>query len=228
MEMKSFYSEREPEVVRVQVYDEETKEITYKMVSFESYVAALKGYSWEKPSYCRIGTLPRGFVDAAIADKNRFKLILELPEMIRPVIHHNRTEGITEQYMISYPGCVFFMDFSNKILKSSKIYAVGEKKELLYQFPFPNVYSTGNICWGSVKLPQIESLKETEIIPEFFFGADNNNDLFSSNYLAKVGGETSSPKSWFKFLNGKEVFPMEYLKPVGVREDLISNFLNAE
>lgn len=226
MEMKSFYTEREPEVVSVQVYDEETKEVTYKKVSFEHYIAALKGNSFVKPSYCRIGTLPRGFVDAAIADENQFKVVLELPEMIRPVIHHNRTEDTIGQYMIPYPGCIFFLDFSNKTLINSRIYAVGEQKELLYQFAFPNVYTGGNICWGSVKLPQIEKLKEVEIIPEFFFGADNNNDLFSSNNLSKIGEETSSPKSWFTFLDGKESFPAEYLKPVGTREDLISSFLN--
>lgn len=222
MQLKSFYTEQEPEVVRVQVCDEDGL-VAYRVISFENYVKALKGSSWTKPSYNRVGKLPRGFVDATIASNQLFKVVLELPEMIRPVIHHNKQN--TEQYMIPYPACMFMMNIEGGYVKGTSIYAIGENEKMLYQFPFPNVHKGGSICWGGVKLPQIGNLKESEIIPEYFFGADNNNDLFSSDFFLKNGEETSSPKSWFSFLGRKELFPAEYLKPLGKREELISKFL---
>ena len=111
--------------------------------------------------------------------ENQFKVVLELTEMIRTVIHYNCTEGIVDQYMIPYLGC-FFLDFSDKTLKGSRVYAIGEQKEQLYQFTFPNIYTGENICWGSVKLPQIEKLKDVEIISD-------GKGLFLAEYLKTVG-----------------------------------------
>ena len=224
MELKTFMTDASPDVVQVQLLNEKSGEVFTKKISFQDYLEILTKSKCVKESYVQIGELPRGFVDATVAKKGYFKVVVELPSIKRAAIHNS--EGKQESYVIPYPMTLMAFSIKNKNMVESKIYAIKNEDALLYQFPFPNCYSDGGICWGNIKLPPITYLKDTNILVESFFGGIYNHDIFSSNHFLVQAVETASPKSWFQFLNGKEKFPNEYLKPVGDKKKFIRRYLN--
>lgn len=97
-----------------------------------------------------------------------------------------------DEFEVPYPHLLFEFNVSNKrvvdtyvyALKASDVFEYGEKHCIdpganLYHFPFPNVGSTGKVCWGLNDLGDIDDFLSITLVIQQFFLAAYNTDLFS-------------------------------------------------
>lgn len=82
------------------------------------------------------------------------------------------------------PNLLFYFSINkNKIVKS-KVFAVKDKIDeitddtILYRYPFGNVFTGGNICWGTNVLPKITSPLQLKGIPYMFINSPTVDDLY--------------------------------------------------
>lgn len=87
----------------------------------------------------------------------------------------------------------------------------------LYNFPTPNVYANGKVCWGNVNLGEFKHLSAMEGVLASFFNNRFNHDLFSGKVGPTYKGPTTAPE-YFKHLTTNEFqedWLIEYELPIG-------------
>ncbi len=124
-----------------------------------------------------------------------------------------------------HPGLIFGINSSGKWA----VYAVrgGDRPQEdtpLYQAPYFNVWNTGNICRGTVDLPESISTEDTARWEENFFASNfTHPNVHQSMKLVK---RKSGPyRFWKSVLDGKyETFPENALVPANITlKDFIKN-----
>jgi hypothetical protein len=84
---------------------------------------------------------------------------------------------------IPFPKLIFLFTVKDKRIKQAKVGALTglrlKENSIIYHYPYSNVHSSGQICFGNNTLPKIESLTELYKIPEIFLSSEMNNDLYS-------------------------------------------------
>lgn len=149
-----------------------------------------------------IGNMPNGYVDAKFFD-NGFDVLLETKEGTYPYLYAG------ECFVIPYPKLLFFFKVRNEKLMESKCFAEGSRQDMLYSYPFSNVYENGNICWGSNAFNSFPNLESVNYLVQTFFSAPNNNDLW---HPERCNGKALSIRQLLDDIKDKEKYPDEYLK----------------
>lgn len=129
---------------------------------------------------------------------------------------------------VSLPGGILFEKVSREAggeLKHVRthIYATRGKRimfnhDRLFNFPTPNVYDNGKVCWGNVKLGNIKHLSAVEGVVNSFFTNKFNSDLFHNKVNTNFPGPTNSALDYLKYLDTNEFnddWLQEYDIPVG-------------
>ncbi|WP_193774770.1 hypothetical protein [Vallitalea guaymasensis] len=155
--------------------------------------------------YRTIGHLPDGYVNGQIGKLGDFKCIVSYKGK-RLLFNYYDIE-----YLIPFPSCVFYFKCKNQKLISSKVFTFKTKSILktskLYTYPFGNVYSNGDICWGGNLLPNLTTLKDIDDVVRLFFCSKTNNDLYNINNTKLK----KSQDKLIKYLVGKKIFPTDIL-----------------
>jgi len=173
------------------------------------------------------GLLPR---DVRIVESIGEQIIIgiEFPRKTWRIVF--QPYGSTEEVFdnVSLPGGIFF----EKLLRepggsykhiNSHIFAFSGKRimfnhDKLYNFPTPNIYGGGKVCWGNIKIEDIRHPSAVEGIVSSFFSNKFNNDLFMSKVNSLFPGPKSSVESYFKYLSEnefKDEWLIEYDLPIG-------------
>jgi len=88
-----------------------------------------------------------------------------------------------------------------------------KETDIIYHSPLPNVYRNGRSCGGSNKYPiRVQDIVESFFIS--FFTADADLKDRSKSYPKNI-------LQLWKFLDGKDVFPIDDLMPFGTVADLM-------
>jgi len=122
---------------------------------------------------------------------------------------------------IPFPYCFFAFIIKNKHIYKTYMYTSVRSLELetdrLYHFPYGNVYSHGEVCWGCVNLPEIRKPMDLVGVVNTFFSSNFNGDLFE-NYSFRhpekyEDGELriDSLYKMIEYVKNKDVFPTEML-----------------
>ncbi|MBO8160585.1 MAG: hypothetical protein H0Z24_03020 [Thermosipho sp. (in: Bacteria)] len=123
------------------------------------------------------------------------------------------TAYFKDRFQVPYPNLIFFLEVESEKITNSTVVAVKDtvinRETQLFHYPFSNVYSNTKICWGTIGLGdfKIKEPRQLEMVPELFFGAENNNDLYVNK---------KPLRQLFEELETKEVFPIELLRPIGI------------
>lgn len=214
--------------VLLQVADD-CGQVIQKRVTFEDYLEALNGSVTEGEEFATLGTLPKGYFNGAVAKTANSKAVrvsVVVPAGVRPLFFQN------EEYMVPFPTLVFFGE-SNKdgrwvetrcfAIKGDGTFPTG--KEKLLNYPFGNVYDSGQICWGGNNLPPAQSMADMDALVALFLGSPTNNDLWRQERFCVALDDApylSSQRALLEELKEKKSFPTELLKSVGkMLKDLI-------
>lgn len=187
---------------------EEEKEITYNRL------IEVINYSTLEAEYIRIGDLPVGYVDSSIGTKgNSFNVIVRVPANIRIMSYFG------DNYLIPFPETVFFLRAKKGELQAGcSVFAIRESERnesniQLYNYPFGNVYSEGEICWGNISFPYIENMKAAEKCIALFYEAETNDDLYQVGKNVVKQMEFVHQRGLIEALRDKDKFPDEWLVP---------------
>jgi len=157
---------------------------------------------------------------------NMYSVVIEIPPGRRNLSWAGSSDPI-EVVGVSVPASLFFFQLIKRegkfYLNQAHAFALkGDRllfsKDVLYAFPFPNVYPEDDkICWGenNMKAP-LKSLAGIEGFVRTYFGTPFNSDLFDYSKLSKdfpwkEAGNLNIRK-YFKFL-AENSFNTDWLVP---------------
>lgn len=162
--------------------------------------------------------LPKNLLDVKFAeiDPLTAEIYLFIPEKIRRVMYEETL------YEVPFPNMIMKISVVNKkitqtsLLCVSKDFTYEEAKKAVclnqeityFVFPFGNVSDTGDVCWGTNRLPDISSIHDVEIIPSMFVDAPTNSDYYDAG---RTRLHYENIRKLYDELSGKEEFPYEIL-----------------
>lgn len=164
--------------------------------------------------YSQVGQIPKGYVDMAYSDSSHFKVVLRYPSVVRPYYYSISKKD--RLFLIPFPETLFCFDIGGR--RTQYCFAVNDKEQVC-DYPFPNVYSSGKICWGGNTLPNISSLTDVESMAELFFNAPFNGHLYTSESTTL----NTSIEGLLRHLETMDRFPSEILVS---KNELVSNVTN--
>lgn len=157
-----------------------------------------------------VGRIPFGYYDAAVGSKNG-KFCAEAVTVLpagKQIIQYEES-----RYDICMPSLVFCFVVVEGRIQNAKVYAVmdekPEDKSRLYRYPFGNVSETGNVCWGSNRLPLVKELKDLEEAMMLFIQSGTNSDYFKSKEYC--GHEDMTLRQLYEMLKDLDSYPEKYL-----------------
>ena len=176
------YPDRAIDTVKIIFLDEEAGTKSVKYLSAENYAAVVRAGIYSNKVY-RVGMLPAGYYDAAIAENETgfvCKAILTLPKRIQHITY------MKTAYEMEMPPTVFAFEVSGGRVECTRVFCMEEELPLaesaLYQFPLGNVApGAGTVCWGANELPTVECLKDLEKMVISFWSSPFNSDHYRVN-----------------------------------------------
>lgn len=135
---------------------------------------------------------------------------------LRPIHFSSRDLGGQVSKVVPYPGLIFMATENGWHVFAYKKAGRPNLKTRLYQAPLFNVYTSGNICTGSVKLPDHGTDAPTSAWEDaFFLSWFTHPNVREPGKLLKY--ETGTYGFWKDMLNGKfQKFPNHVLVSLGV------------
>ena len=175
-----------------------------KTISLADYFDLFNQSLEREASYVNINPLhmPNGYIKGLFADENTYKLLWKVKGKNRQLIH---TSG---HYRVPFPDLVFLLCVKNNVITKKRVWAVDNEGQM-YQYPFGNVDTSGNICMGNIST-RIEN-GASSFEEDFFLGI-TNNDYFSEEGSHIV--PMWSQEKLLRELSKEKVFPQRWLKKV--------------
>lgn len=202
----------------------------FKDIEAESLLKLLKGSAYNIFNETKSFVLPETgqyfqYGDISIDQQSHTTFHL-VPGKVRDFLF------VDEVFKVPFPNLLFKFDVEQKKIVNTSVYCV--KKESIsyfagrdrvsstpkiYRFPFPNVSSTGRVCWGNNRsqVNSIETILDLDYLIEIFFMSAFNVDHFNHNDFNIPTIDFASMKreqqivSLINYLSEYESFPEDIL-----------------
>ena len=160
-------------------------------------------------SYLRIGEMPEGYVDGAVAPSDgSMKVAVRFPAGMRQYNYCGRI------FLVPQPDMLCLASSVANHLVNLWVYAVGEGDKL-FHYPTANVYTDGRVCLGTTERPEFQTIKDAEKLLPYYYGTEFNNDLYRPGLTVIDGPGFTNQEGLLRALQGKDVFPEEWMVPMG-------------
>ncbi|QPA61242.1 hypothetical protein [Lysinibacillus sphaericus] len=92
---------------------------------------------------------------------------------------------------VGHPKLLAKIEVVDEKFQSMSLFAIKDGEDILYKYPYSNVYDSGKVCWHVMDRNTIISLKEIEMLPMMFLSTPNNSHLNSKtlNLYLKYQGK---------------------------------------
>ena len=181
-----------------------------RIVTVASVVKALCNSALQQRVNVAVGQIPFGYYDAQVSEEQgKFSadMVAVLPAG-KQMMQYEET-----LYDVSVPSLVFCFSVTREKIMRTRVYAMRDEtptdKSCLYQYPFGNVNSVGQVCWGGNNLPSVRSLKGLEEAMMLFIQSPCNSDYFRGKEYC--GHAEISLRELFEKLKDEDVYPEDYL-----------------
>lgn len=202
MEIISYISSDKYDEVLCVIRDKGTE--TKKTISLKDYIRAVQDIQTNE-TVCRVGKLPRGFLDGGVND-HMMEAIIAVPAGKRTFTY------LGKDYLIPFPELVFHFVAVDGVVNVSR--CAVKDGEYVRPYPFGNVYNDMRICWGGNALPRLSYLKDFDKLVELFFSAGTNNDLYQRPRIIIDGKERHlDQRELVEYVSRFDTFPVEALRP---------------
>lgn len=168
--------------------------------------------------YFMLGDVPRGYIDARIAEIDPLSsiILLYIEEGKRTIFYEN------SKFAIPMPNMLMKINIMKEMMLEAKIFCLSKdmtKRKVqnsireneqftCYQYPFGNVHDDGRICWGSNAIKPLKKMKDVESLPIVFLDTPSNDDYYGPERTT-LG--CKDVRLLYKTLETKESFPYEIL-----------------
>lgn len=92
---------------------------------------------------------------------------------------------------IGHPKLLAKIEVVDEKFQSMSLFAIKDGEDILYKYPYSNVFGSGQVCWHVMEKNAPISLKEIEMLPMMFLSTPNNSHLNSEtlNLYLKYQGK---------------------------------------
>lgn len=150
---------------------------------------------------------------------DELRVVVTSDAITAPATYHDRTTKEDSGYIIPYPKLLFCLIFNvnSGVLQNAQVFALkddnAENNPDLYVFPYSNVYTNGNICFGGnvFKLNDERLDLAVSSLIEMFYATPYNGDLYR---MSNSGFLSETLKILFEKMNGEKIFPKDKLVPL--------------
>jgi len=159
--------------------------------------------------------LPRGTLHYSKDDAGlRSYIFFEVQPHNRRVYYH---EAVIED--IPFPRLIFGFALITKgekheiakvMVGALEHQSITNEDAEVYFYPYTNVDSNFDICWGGQRLPSIERVSQLTTIPELFFNSPNSDCYYSTSNVSNL-----TYRDLVEQVKGTE-FPDHYLRKTGM------------
>lgn len=155
---------------------------TVKYVSLEDFAEVI-GTGLDRRGSCMLGKMPTGYYNASIEVGYKgfaCKAILILPKKVQRITY------MSTSYNMELPALVFAFRVKEGRAKETYVFSMKNEQptseSILYHFPLGNVslYS-GSVCWGANELPDVNCLKDLDMLMTYFISYPFNSDHYQKN-----------------------------------------------
>lgn len=187
-----------------------------KTVATEDLVASIAG-----TMKMSTGLLPFG-TKFYTGSKTEYRIGIEIPGIIRHTSFSLPNIGRFEK-RIPFPSTLFLFHIQNDRIEQSKLYAcrppLARDYDTLYWFPLGNVFTSGQICWGSVKYRDMKITSPMvldSVVNRFFSSVFSGHLVHGTQAFHPPNDGITSLKTLVDHLEGQTAFPTNALKSAGV------------
>jgi len=179
-----------------------------KTISINELIAAVS-----KDLEITTGILPSG-TRFYSGTKKQYCIGMQVPAKVRTV----KFSMMDKSYMLPFPELLFVFSIRDKNIIKTKLFAcippIGRKHDMLYLFPFGNVYEDGSICWGSVNRYNVEEPAALDGMVASFFSSVFSGHLTWGTRMFHPPADSGvgDLRGLVEYLSGKEHFPDNILK----------------
>lgn len=162
----------------------------------------------------RTPVMPRGSLHYVELTKSRRFVFLEVSPHTRKAFYH---EAILED--VPFPRLVFGFELQAREKKWAIVHVylvaledqiIPNEESMVFFYPYTNVQSNFQVCWGGQQLPDIERFSQLSTFPELFFNSPNSDCYYLDANKSKMSYRELMTK-----IKGRE-FPQEYLAPTNL------------
>ncbi len=148
-------------------------------------------------------TSPQETVMAKINGRGERIVEFSIPGRKRTFLYYS------DEYVIPMPTLHFQLQSSTTSIKGKcKCWVEKNGEEFLY--PFGNVSTDSEICWGNTKLPKAESFAVMREWVDLFFASVTNDDYYSSK-APTIDSKPMQQRELLAKLQDLDEYPDEYL-----------------
>lgn len=183
-----------------------------KDISLEDYRRLINESVEEMTTWVNVPKLPPEVYWSQISAKGEedgYKVVLHAKAQMQPFSYAGKI------MRIPFPGLVFRLVVKNGAVIERKVFAVKDEiicpETELYFYPFGNVYTSGDICMGSISI-NIPTVKDSARFINAFVEGRTNSDLAG----AKNTMGYSQPQL-LKRIEKETSYPEELLLPFGTK-----------
>ena len=190
---------------------------TTKLLTVDQFVRVLENdASAKNDRFHRFGKNRDPLYEGGVGEKGSLAGVFFAPGQKRMVSYRGR------HYKVPFPSLVFlFRVNANGASFDKMCYAIADEnpsdETILYRYPFGNVSSHGDICFGNIKRSKVMSFEEFDLWIDDFFNSITSDDYYDE-------GESALNNSGLKQgqlltrLKKEDAFPVEWLKKTAGRE----------
>lgn len=209
------FSDSSPDEVLIQMFEDDGRGVQ-KRVRIKDFIKSIMDSEVSAPlERCHVNAIPYLY-DMAVSNGG-FKVVQVVPKS-KALVQY---KGL--KFLVPFPALAFSTTVTDGKIVDSRVFAVADKEindaTKLYHYPFGNVYSHGEICWGGtgiLKRTDYRSPKDLAGIPMEFLSAATNDDLWLKEYCT-IPEVPALLSSIYEELQSKEEFPDEVLSPMGTK-----------
>ena len=153
--------------------------------------------------------MPEGYVDGAVSPTDgSMKVAVRFSAGMRQYNYCGRI------FLVPQPEMLCLAESVANHLVNLWVYAVGEEDKL-FHYPTANVYTDGRVCLGTTERPEFQTIKDAEKLLPYYYGTEFNNDLYRPGLTVIDGPGFTNQEGLLRALQGKDVFPEEWMVPMG-------------
>lgn len=224
----------EKEVMKITAYEDSQGDTYFRVLLNKEDKEAVKKLTYtdfckmmmnayQEPSVSiPVGRLPEYYIDSKVSTSGNKAVFVYIPAQVRPFYLANGDS--VDSYIIPFPPMVLELNYGGGYSTGNMYCVKGTYQETLedyyegkldlFLYPFGNVSSDGHVCMGNMRVEVTKATDVDEYISRFFDSITNYDYVANSKVTTK--GHTQG--SLVGELNGKEIFPVDWLKASNVKK----------
>lgn len=190
--------------------------VVEKRLSVSQYIDLFMQNSVEKETFVVVPQIPKEVIACRLSNNSEssFDAVVLYPAAHRAFAYYG------QHFLLPFPALIAKISVRKGVRTQTSLYALSTDKPTdetpLMRYPFGNVNSRGNCCYGNIEVKDVESVAHaTDVLDAFLFGETDNDYYEEQNAQGLKQGELIEMLRNLKKFPAKLLIPLEQNITVG-------------